>query len=126
MLIDRGTYTGVQVADARCRPGWLRAGACRTPGAEEKLLPTLTRALPRKKPPRAPAGLERVDGDVITRWTNDAFRYPVYQYQSQFMVSEDGCLRTPMLGRKGNLNGFLTLGIRRLVLRKTAWPRKID
>ena len=54
---------------------WVDQG-CRQ--ASTQLLPTLTRALPRKTPPKAPAGIERASVTAISRWQQDRHRFQVY------------------------------------------------
>ena len=49
---------------------------------EGGLMPTLTRALPRKTPPREPAGIHTASPEAISRWRSDQHRFQVYQYES--------------------------------------------
>ena len=70
-------------------------------------LPTLTRALPRKSPPKQPAGLQEASGAAIDRWTGDNFRFQVYNYEQYNMVEKpDGTLRLPSLMERERLMGF--------------------
>ena len=64
------------------------------------LLPTLTRALPRKTPPKAPAGIDRASQAAVARWRNDNHRYQVYWYEKSLrwfasLMDQSVCLRLP-------------------------------
>ena len=49
------------------------------------------KAVPRRAPPPAPAGLSRCDADTVARWECDKFRYPPYQYKLEYIIwSESG------------------------------------
>ena len=75
--------------------------ACKDP------LPTLTRALPRKTPPRQPAGLNQASHEAVERWTADNHRFQVYNYESwQMVLKPDGQLRLPSLMERERLMGF--------------------
>ena len=52
--------------------------------------PTFTRAIPRKKPPPNPVGLEKAQQDAVDRWTKDRFKYPPYTYAREYMVEVEG------------------------------------
>ena len=70
-------------------------------------MPTLTRALPRKTPPREPAGLHSATPEAITCWQLDHHRFQVYQYEERAMVIKpDGELRLPSLTERERLMGF--------------------
>lgn len=47
---------------------------------------TFMKAIVRKQPPPVPAGLHRADTACRARWQSHAFRYPPYQYRSEFLV----------------------------------------
>ncbi len=73
------------------------------------VMPTFTRALPRKTPPKRPAGLAGASQQAVDRWTADNYRFQVYQYEDRYMVSRpDGSWRTPSLTERERLMGFPT------------------
>ena len=77
--------------------------------AEDSILPTFTRALPRKTPPRRPAGLESASTEAVQRWESDDYRFQVYQYETKYLVVKpDGSLRLPSLTERERLMGFPT------------------
>ena len=58
-------------------------------GSEDSLpnmFPTCMKAIKRNRPPPAPAGLSRTPVDAQQRWASDDFRYPPYQYKSQYVL----------------------------------------
>ena len=62
------------------KPGWkwyAPKGTC---------FPTFMKAIKRKSPPPKPAGYERTDQATRERWMADQYRYPPYQYRSQFLL----------------------------------------
>ena len=69
-------------------------------------LPTLTRSLPNKKPPRSPAGLAGASPSAVARWSADDHRFQVYQYEEAFLVQAGSQLRTPSLTERERLMGF--------------------
>ena len=76
---------------------------------EGSLLPTLTRALPRRTPPKRPAGVEEASEEAKTRWKADRYRFQVYQYETRNLVTKpDGTLRLPSLTERERLTGFPT------------------
>ena len=70
-------------------------------------LPTLTRALPRRSPPKQPAGLATASREAIERWTTDNYRFQVYQYEQQHLLYRaDGSWRLPSLMEREKVMGF--------------------
>ena len=70
-------------------------------------LPTFTRALPRKTPPRQPAGIASASAEAIQRWKEDQHRFQVYQYEEKHMIRRpDGVLRLPSLMEREKAMGF--------------------
>ena len=62
------------------RPGWTwgaPTGTC---------FPTFMKSIRRKTPPPKPAGLARTDEEARQRWRMHDYRYPPYQYKSQFLL----------------------------------------
>ena len=75
----------------------------------DAMLPTFTRALPRKTPPKRPAGLQGASQSAIDRWQADLYRFQVYQYEARNLVKKpDGTLRVPSLTERERLMGFPT------------------
>lgn len=71
--------------------------------------PTFTRAIPRKRPPPQPAGLDKADEDARARWQKDEYKYPPYTYAEQYMVELKGRpeTRRPLNSREREiLTGF--------------------
>jgi len=66
--------------------GWSRAD-------ETGAFATFMRAIPRKRPPFKPCGIDSCDDAAIARWTDDEFRYPPYQYRLTNMVQRGGVVR---------------------------------
>eukprot|EP00435_Cladocopium_sp_Y103_P046259 s2759_g13.t1 len=66
------------------RPGW------HWPGEASAKFPTFMKNIKRLRPPPQPAGLNRTDQATRDRWAHDCFRYPPYQYKSQFLVHSSG------------------------------------
>eukprot|EP00435_Cladocopium_sp_Y103_P016319 s2345_g4.t1 len=65
---------------------WLEEG-CIWPGYERgTILPTCMKSIKRARPPPSPAGLNRVDYEGKLRWEADQYRFPPYQYSSQFVI----------------------------------------
>ena len=85
---------------------WLERGCTH---ASSGPLPTFTRALPRKKPPRQAAGLDSASVEAVEKWKEDFYRFQVYQYESWHMITKpDGSMRLPSLGERERLMGFPT------------------
>lgn len=88
------------------RNWWLEPGCVHEHAGH---LPTFTRALPRKTPPKQAAGLDNATAGGITRWKDDSYKFQVYQYESWHMVRKpDGSMRLPSLGERERLMGFPT------------------
>ena len=104
-LVDHGSYVEWQGPDLRLPARhWLQP---RCEMLTEAILPTLTRALPRKTPPRAPAGISEASSEAIKRWEADRYKFQVYWYETKNMVIKpDGSLRTLDLTEREKLMGF--------------------
>lgn len=103
-MVEHGDYMEWIFPTVRSnQPDWLDDG-CDWPAL--KLLPTLTRSLPRKKPPLRPAGLESASAGAVKRWTEDEFRFQIYQYEEENLVMAGNQLRTPSVTEREVLMGF--------------------
>ena len=62
----------------------------------------------RKRPPLKPAGLLSCDTATLTRWQQDEFRYPPYQYKLKYLVRNDKSreLAPPRAALREELMGF--------------------
>ena len=81
-----------KAADQEELKDFLAEGAIWAPGADDAKLkfPTMTRPIPRLRPPPQPAGLDQIDQPAKDRWIMDSFRYPPYVYQERYMVLDKG------------------------------------
>ena len=66
----------------------------------------LMKAIVPLHPPPQPARLARTPEDARARWRDDEFRFPPYQYQSQFLLSNGESLRCVNSGEREILMGF--------------------
>eukprot|EP00438_Fugacium_kawagutii_P035066 Skav236673 [mRNA] locus=scaffold338:400738:405778:- [translate_table: standard] len=77
--------------------------------------PTFTRSIPRKAPPKSPAGIRNTPPDAEERWRAHDYRYPPYTYRKEFMIQTEDSLLQPLQAReRERLMGFLpdhTLGM---------------
>ena len=84
---DRGGYFEVSCSGGQVlteqwiRPEWSWPGE-----SEGTVFATFMKSIPRRAPPPVPVGLARCNDDTIGRWTADGFRFPPYQYRSQFVL----------------------------------------
>lgn len=103
-LIDRGDFLEWQFPVVRAEAQhWVDPG-CVWHGHQP--LPTLTRSLPRKKPPKNPASIATASQQAVDRWTSDSFRFQVYHYEEHHLVEAHGQLRTPSISERERLMGF--------------------
>ena len=88
-----------------CSEGWGLPAAELDP---EMRLPTFTRAIPRKRPPPQPAGINQCDEQTLQRWREDRMRFPPYTYQPQFLFRhlETGRVRVANSSEREVLMGF--------------------
>eukprot|EP00438_Fugacium_kawagutii_P025236 Skav236125 [mRNA] locus=scaffold900:158683:159951:- [translate_table: standard] len=69
--------------------------------------PTFTRAIPRKQPPKQPAGLEHTPPAAQERWRLHSFRFPPYTYKDEFTLEhESGQKRVLNANERELLMGF--------------------
>ena len=68
----------------------------------ELRFPTLTRAIPRRRPPPDPARLRGTSPEPIQRWERDGYRYPPYTYAKKYMLetADQGMRPLKAEGRK--------------------------
>ena len=105
-IIDHGSYFEVFVSCQKLSPDfWLDPGHAWD--THQGFVPTLTRALPAKKPPRQPAGLTRASDTAKARWIADEFCFQVYQYEDRAMVlAANGQRLLPSITERELLMGF--------------------
>lgn len=88
-----------------CTPGWSLPGAELDEGLR---LPTFTRAIPRKRAPPNPAGINQCDDQTLQRWRSDEMKFPPYTYQPQFLFrhQDSGDVRVANARERELLMGF--------------------
>ena len=80
-------------------PGW-------APVSDRKF-PTFTTSRPRSTPGYKPAGIKHCSADEIANWKADEHRFPPYQYQRSFMVTnKKGATRIPSITEREVMMGF--------------------
>lgn len=83
-----------------------------TPGFEWEgeqrgaVFPTAMKSIPRLQPPPRPAGLHTCSWDCKARWIEDGFRYPPYQYDSDFLITSPTTWRLLSADEKELLLGY--------------------
>ena len=87
--------------------GWISPEVDWPGGREGTILPTSMKAIPRKRPPFKPAGIERCDADTLSRYEADEYRYPPYQYKDCFLFyTKQGSWRLISCEEKELLMGY--------------------
>ena len=61
------------------------------------MFPTCMRAIARWQPPPRPVGYARCLPHELSRWRQDGFRFPPYQYRDCYMMTEESAGRTRYL-----------------------------
>ena len=85
---QRGDYQEVIVTGQYPNSAdWLDEDSWQTD--EDVVYPTCMKSIVRNKPPDRPAGLHRCDEGTIARWKTHRFRFPPYQYKSQYLIWDD-------------------------------------
>ena len=70
-------------------------------------LPTFMKSIARKSPPTMPAGISRCNDADLSRWTSDDYRFPPYQHQRRYLLTnESGALRYSSIREREKLLGF--------------------
>lgn len=85
---------------------WMDDGFEWKGGQEGAVLPTCLKSIPRRCPPPRPAGLGKCDWETKERWREDSFRYPPYQYQAQFVFTNESTWRLVNANEKELLLGY--------------------
>ena len=86
-------------AKSYLRPGWTKC-------SEEKF-PTFTTSRPRTQPGYKPAGVKQCTPSELSRWKDDAYRFPPYQYRDQFAVqNKAGIKRILDISEREVIMGF--------------------
>jgi site-specific DNA-cytosine methylase len=85
---------------------WLTEGYHWEGGNWGTIFPTCLKSIPRNAPPPRPAGLQKCDAETRKRWQEDSFRYPPYQYQSQYIITNDSAWRLINAEEKELLLGY--------------------
>ena len=57
------------------------------------IFPTCLKSIPRRAPPEKPAGLGKCSEATKSRWREDSFRYPPYQYDEKFLITTENTWR---------------------------------
>ena len=80
-------------------PGWHKTS--------QHKFPTFTTSRPREQPGYKPAGIKQCSLHELRRWKADEHRFPPYQYQTQYCVSDKhGTLRLPSIIEREAIMGF--------------------
>ena len=80
-------------------PGWSRVSS--------SPLPTFTTSRPRSSPGYKPAGIHQCSEEDLSRWRQDSFRFPPYQYCAQHCVqNKAGDLRVPSIEEREVIMGL--------------------
>jgi hypothetical protein len=105
---DEGPWRRVQAcADYPALSAWIEKGSHWPGGESGAILPTAMKAIARRRPPVKPAGIERCDIPTLQRYEADNFRFPPYQYSSQFIFyNSEGKWRTVSPSEKELLMGY--------------------
>ena len=93
-LEDRAYWKEVMAyADYPSVSQWITPGYTWNGETEGSCFPTCMKAIARSRPPPRPAGLEKCDQATISRWKEDSFRYPPYQYAWKTFVDTSSTWR---------------------------------
>ncbi len=85
---------------------WITPGFWWDKQDEDTTFPTAMKAIKRTRPPPMPAGIDRCDYDTRLRWTADQYRYPPYQYKSQYILYSDEKWRLIDASERELLHGY--------------------
>lgn len=70
------------------------------------VFPTCMKSIARAQPPPKPAGLDRCDRDTCLRWRADKFKFPPYQYKSQYVLYSENSWRLLDAQERELLHGY--------------------
>ena len=74
---------------------------------EVRFFPTSVRFIPRRKPPRQPAGLHLCNAEAKLRWKNSKFAYPPYQFRNcNCILRKSGKIEPPNTEERELMHGF--------------------
>ena len=85
---------------------WITPGFWWDKQEEDTIFPTAMKAIKRSHPPPQPAGIERCDFETKLRWRADQFRYPPYQYKSQYILYSEDSWRLTNASERELLHGY--------------------
>ena len=106
-IVDKGYYKEVKVwGEYPESSQWLRPDSVWEAENTGVVFPTCMKAVARRAPPPAPAGLFRCDADAIGRWESDEYRYPPYQYKAEYVIWSDSGWRLIDSQERELLHGF--------------------
>ena len=98
--LTRLVLTAEQDLEEVCQEGWIKVDP-------SQAFPTFTTSRPRDRAGHRPAGIKQCSVEDLTRWSNDRFRYPPYQYQAKhLLINKKDELRLPSIEEKEYLMGF--------------------
>ena len=93
-LEDRAYWKEVMAyADYPAVTQWITPGYTWNGESEGSCFPTCMKAIARSRPPPRPAGLEKCDQATISRWKEDSYRYPPYQYAWKHLLTTSSTWR---------------------------------
>ena len=106
-VIEKSYYKEVKMwGDFPETSQWLRPDSVWEAQDTGVVFPTCMKAVARRAPPPAPAGLARCDADTISRWESDEYRYPPYQYKAEYVIWSDSGWRLLDSQERELLHGF--------------------
>ena len=95
-ILEREGYYEVSVrGEWPSNRQWLEEGSeeCN----EGVVYPTCVKAIRRDEPPPMPAGISRTDDRTRSRWRQDNYRYPPYQYKADYLIWDSRLNRCRLL-----------------------------
>lgn len=106
-VVDKGDYLEITaLAPYPSVKSWIREDSWWEGHQHDVVFPTAMKAIKRNQPPPRPAGLERTPSDGVARWRADSYRYPPYQYKSQYILWSDRGWRLLEASERELLHGY--------------------